>query len=278
MVGLQALAAARALGAIDRPPVLFRLPGLPAVVGGAYRVAADLCEVRVLPWSEATPARPFAPAGGFARVIDLRDFAFDPGFRGVAMIDYFLARLGLDLGRVPPELRRNAWLAARLRPSPPQPGYVLVCPHSSMPLRDMPEPLHAALLEWLAVHAGRRILTQGLPVPGTEAVARAGDFAGLCALVAGASLIVTTDTAMVHLADAFGVWTVALFTTHRPEWRMRDYPRCRALHFPVPGLPEALEFARSAADEVAAAAAWPPLEALQPVLSRLLSATAPPVR
>ena len=94
------------------------------------------------------------PRPTFARTIDLRDFAFDPAFRGVAMIDFFLARLGLDPARVPAGLRRNAWLAPRLRPAPAARGYVLVCPRTSMALRDMPAALHADLLHWLAAHAG----------------------------------------------------------------------------------------------------------------------------
>jgi ADP-heptose:LPS heptosyltransferase len=114
------------------------------------------------------------------------------------------------------------------------------------------------------------VLTQGTPLAGTSAAPVAEDFAALCALVAGASLVISADTAMVHLADACTVPCLALFTTHRPEWRVRDYPLCRALHFPVPGLPEALEFARSPADEAAAQAAWPNLDALLPALEAML--------
>lgn len=267
---MQALAAAQALGALPVPAVLFRLPGLPAVVQGAYAAAADFCTVRTLPWAAATPARPFAGAAGFARVIDLRDFAFAPGFRGVAMIDFFLARLGLDPARVPAALRRNAWLAPRFSPAVPRGGYVLVCPRTSMRLRDMPAALHADLLHWLAAAAGRPVLTQGVPVPGTVAAPPVDDFGALCALVAGAALVVSADTAMVHLADAFAVPCLALFTTHRPEWRMRDYRLCRALHVPVTGLPEALEFARSPADDAAAQAAWPPFATVQPALAAML--------
>ncbi|HET9018020.1 MAG TPA: glycosyltransferase family 9 protein [Acetobacteraceae bacterium] len=251
-------------------PVLFRLPGLSAAVRGTY-AAADFAETRVLPWEHATPDRPFPHAVGFARVIDLRDFAFDPGFRGVAMIDFFLDRLGLDPAAVPSTLRRNAWLAARLPPPPAGRGHVLVCPRSSMALRDIPATLHAGLLRWLLAHAGQPVLTQGVPIQGVTAAPWAGNFASLCALVAGAACVVSADTAMVHLADGFGVPTLALFTTHRPDWRVRDYPLCRALHFPAPGLPEALEFARGPEDEAAAAAAWPPLDALVPELEALLS-------
>lgn len=257
VVGVQALAAALGLGALPGKPVLFRLPGLSPIVQGLYAAAADLADIRTLPWDEATPERPFPLAAGFARVIDLRDFAFDPAFRGVAMIDFFLRHLGLDPAGVPRALRRNAWLAPRL-PAPPLPGlpagYVLVCPRTSMALRDMPEAVYATILDALA-ETGLPVLTQGEPRPGALAAPVAADFAALCRLVAGARAVVSADTAMPHLADAYGVPCLAFFTTHRPEWRVRDYPLCRSVHLPA-DLPPALEFARSPADAAAAEAAW----------------------
>jgi hypothetical protein len=86
---------------------------------------------------------------------------------------------------------------------------------------------------------------------------RETSLAGLCGLVASAGLIVSTDTAMVHLADAFSVPCRAFFTTHQPEWRVRDYPLCRVVHLPA-ALPAALEFARGDDDRRAALAAWFP--------------------
>ncbi len=246
IIGLQALAAATALGALPAPPVLFRLPGLPAMVAAPYAAAADLAAVADLPWDAAEPAHPWPGAAGFARVTDLRDFAFDPEFRGTAMIDYFLRRLGLDPAAVPPALRRNAWLAPRLRPEPGSRGHVLVCPRTNSPLRDMPEPVHAHVLSWLAGRAP--VLTQASLPP-------ARSLAELCGLVAGARLVVSADTAMVHLADAMGVPCLAFFTTHRPDWRVRDYPLCRPVHLDA-GLPPALEFARGPADIAACRAAW----------------------
>ncbi len=254
---MQALAAALERGALTGRPVLFRLPGLSPIVQGVYAAAADLADVRTLPWDDATPERPFPQAAGFARAIDLRDFAFDPAFRGVAMIDFFLGRLGLEPATVPPGSRRNAWLAPRL-PAPPRPdlppGYVLVCPRTSMPLRDMPDEVHAAILDALT-GAGLPVATQGPPRPGVLSAPQAASFTALCGLVAGARAVVSADTAMPHLADAYGVPCLAFFTTHRPEWRVRDYPLCRPIHLPA-DLPPALEFARAPADVVAARAAW----------------------
>ncbi len=246
IIGLQALAAATELGALPARPALFRLPGLPAMVAAPYAAAADLAGVAELPWDAAEPAHPWPGAAGFARVVDIRDFAFDPAFRGVAMIDYFLRRLGLDPEAVPAGLRRNAWLAPRVAPETGARGHVLVCPRTNSPLRDMPAEAHARILSWLAGRAP--VLTQAELPP-------ARSLAALCGLVAGAQLVVSADTAMVHLADAMGVPCLAFFTTHRPEWRVRDYPLCRAVHLD-PGLPPALEFPRGEADAAACRAAW----------------------
>lgn len=258
IIGVQALSAALELGAIAEKPVLFRLPGLPDMVQGVYRAAAGLCEVRDLPWDLAAPDQPFPPASRFARVIDIRDFAFDPAFCGVAMIDYFLRALGLDPAAVPPALRRNAWLAQSIEvaspPSLPR-GYALVCPRTSMALRTMPEEAHRAVVTALA-GLGLPVVTQGEPQSGAIAAPAPADFPALCGLVAGAALMVSADTAMPHLADAFAVPCLTFFTTHRPEWRMRDYPHARAIHLPPAGFPEALEFSRGPEDEAAARQAW----------------------
>lgn len=256
IIGLQALDAARALGALgDHEPVLFRRrPELGPTVAALYRlVDARVAAVRPLPfrWTGAAPKA----------VIDMRDVAFDPPFRGMAMIDYFLGYFGLDPASVPAALKRNRWLAPVARPRLPAGlgRYALVCPRASMALRDMPEPVHRRIIEHL-LDLGLPVVTQG-PVPaGFEAapvrsMPRTGTLDALFGLVAGAVLVVSTDTATVHLADAFGVPCLAFFVTHRPEWRVRDYPLCRPIHVPA-ALPPALEFARDAADVAAARAAW----------------------
>ncbi len=243
-------------GALPGPPVLFRLPGLAPLVQQTYR-AADFCEVRDLPWAYETPDTPFLPAAAFARTIDIREFAFDPAFRGVAMNDYFLRALGVDPASVAPTAKRIAWLAPRLQPTPAEaPGYVLVCPKTSMALRDMPPEIHAAIVAWLLA-AGHRVVTQGEAPPGALAAPSCETLADLAGLVAGAHAVVSADTAMPHLADAYSVACLAFFTTHRPEWRVRDYKLCRTVHLPT-GLPDALEFSRGPEDVAAARAAWFP--------------------
>jgi hypothetical protein len=260
IVGLQALHLAIRVGAVPPRPLLFRLPGLPRMVE-AVHAAADFADIRTLAWEFATPGRPLDLDEAVARVIDIRDFAFDPEFQCRAMIDFFLQRLGVAPEQVPAGWRRNSWLASRVRMTRPAlpSGYILVCPKASMRLRDMPDEIHAHILR-RAVTLGP-VVTQGA-VPDAfsrdiihlEPCATLDD---LCGVVRHARWIISTDTGMVHLADAFGVGCLAFFPTHRPEWRVRDYPRTLSFELPT-RLPRGIEFARDPGDYALARSSWFP--------------------
>jgi Glycosyltransferase family 9 (heptosyltransferase) len=260
IVGLQALQLAIRVGVVPSRPLLFRLPGLPTMVE-AVHAAADFADIRTLPPEFATPARPIDLGEAVTRVIDIRDFAFDPEFQCRAMIDFFLQRLGVAAEKLPAGWRRNSWLASRVRPARPAlpSGYVLVCPKASTRLREMPDEVHAHILR--RTLALGPVVTQGA-VPDAfsrdvihlEPCATLGE---LCGIVRHARWIISTDTGMVHLADAFGVACLAFFPTHRPEWRVRDYPR--TLSFELSSrLPRGIEFARGPGDYVLARSSWFP--------------------
>jgi ADP-heptose:LPS heptosyltransferase len=158
-------------------------------------------------------------------------------------------------------------------------GYVLVCPNASIALRDMPGAVHEALLTRLAGRGWGPVVTQGPALAGAVTMPRCASIAELCAFVAGARAVISTDTAMVHLADAFSIPCLTFMTTHAPAMRVRDYPLCRAVHLPVAGLPENTEFVRGEADIVAAQAAWfpdgPGLGWLDRALDQFAPATLP---
>ncbi len=268
IIGLQALLVARSRGAVQGRVVLGRRePPAKPLVPQLYQRAGDLAEVVPLD---------AAPRDG--RVIDIRDFALDPGFARVSMIDYFLAKLGVDPAVVPAAEKRNGWLAPRLGPLPdlglPR-DYVLVCPKASIALRDMPDEPYAALLRGLKARGLPAVVTQGEALDGAIAAPHCERLEALASLVAGARAVVSTDTAILHIADAYSVPCLALMTTHRPEWRVRDYPRCVAIHLAVTGVPESAEFVRGEEDLQAVRAAWfpdgPALAWIGPALDQFMA-------
>jgi hypothetical protein len=260
IIGLQALSVAIRVGAIPTRAMLLRLPHLPAMVQAIYSVA-DFARRRTLPWEFSNTDRRFDPDGPTAGVIDLRDFAFDPGFQQTSMIDYFLERLGVSASSIPTGCKRNTWLAPRVIPSKPgfPPDYILVCPNSSTRLRDMPAAIHEHILqEALGTgpvvtqgHAPRNLAGHAIHAESCKTLE------DLCGLVCHARLIISTDTAMVHLADAFDVPCLAFFPTHRPEWRVRDYPKCCPVALGS-ALPPGIEFSRGSRDEELAHKSWFP--------------------
>jgi glycosyl transferase family 9 (putative heptosyltransferase) len=260
IIGLQALHLAMRLAAVPAPPTLFRLGNLPPLIQSMHMLA-DIADIKTLAAERAMPGSEFEGADGYDQTIDIRDFAFAPDFQRTSMIDFFLRRLGVAPQFVPPALKRNSWLAPRVVPESstwPR-GYVLVCPRSSTPLRDMPDEIHHDILRQLAVQCP--LVTQGsVPADLADEVLHApacATFTELCTLVRHARWVISTDTAMVHLADAFEVPCLAFFPTHRPEWRVRDYPRCVPIALRST-LPPGLEFARGANDHALARSAWFP--------------------
>ena len=260
IIGLQALHLSMRIGITPSRPTLFRLPDLAPMVQSVHAVA-DFADIRTLPRGYATPETRFEGADDFEQVIDIRDFAFDPDFLRTSMIDFFLRRLGVEAQIIPSHLKRNAWLAPRIAPQPSiwPDGYILVCPRSSTPLRDMPDEIHRSILRQVAA-IGPSVTQGDVPPELAGDVAHAPECAtleDLCALVRNASWVISTDTGMVHLADAFEVPCLAFFPTHHPEWRVRDYPRCVPIALRS-ALPPGLEFARGPHDHVIAQRAWFP--------------------
>jgi hypothetical protein len=94
IIGLQPLSVAIRIGAIPTRATLFRLPHLPVMVQAIYSVA-EFARLRT-PWEFSGRDRPINRHSLGRRVVDLRDFAFDPGFQQTSMIDFFLQQFDLD--------------------------------------------------------------------------------------------------------------------------------------------------------------------------------------
>ena len=128
VIGLQALSVAQSVCHFPKP-CLFRWQGL-GIVDGVYQLASDLADIQALE-PDWPPIEAHDLKNNFDQVIDMRDFALNPGFRGVSMIDFFLDKLRVDKERVPSAMKQNDWLARRANPIRPTNlplDYVLFCP------------------------------------------------------------------------------------------------------------------------------------------------------
>ncbi len=101
---------------------------------------------------------------------------------------------------------------------------------SKSDLKKWPAASFARLLDRFALENGCRIALAGDKNDAVDAANVAAlmktkpfdltgktDFAGLCSLISGASLVVTNDSAPLHVADALGIPTVAIFGPTDPR-------------------------------------------------------------
>ncbi len=166
---------------------------------------------------------------------DLSGMLDRPAFKQMPTIDFFLAALGVDPASVSAEQKRNRVLV----PEPIQAEidtalaglgerFVLLHPASSTPLRDMPVPIMSRLLDELAQRTDLQIASlHPLPV----AAERYADLSSLfrshqhfCAVIRRAAGLLTIDTSAYHIADAFDVPSLVIFTTVPPERWTVYYP------------------------------------------------------
>ncbi|MDR5751435.1 MULTISPECIES: ADP-heptose--LPS heptosyltransferase [unclassified Caballeronia] len=233
IIGLTALFAIRKrYPSIDI--TLYRPARAPRYVQRLYELAAPMIgSVRDLPVTLDALARDDLK-------IDIGNHLFWPAFAAWPMIDFFLWALGMSAADIPAAEKRNAWLADLPLPRRPQThdDYVLFCPSASTPVRSIPAPMHARLVERLWQRFA-------LPVKGfgpldhphyTDVAPLAPDTADFLAWVKHARYLMTSDTASLHIAAGFDVPATAFFTTIAADLRARDYARCHALKVALPGL------------------------------------------
>lgn len=175
-------------------------------------------------------------------ILDLGDFAYWPEFDALPMVDFFAWALGLDAEQLREETRRNAWLKDLPLPALPAPWadapYVLFAPHASSPLRAIPERLRVAFVEALAQRHRQPVLGFG-PVAHPaylDISAWSRSTAEFMAWIADANMLVSADSAAVHIAAGFDVPTLAGFVSIDPMLRTAGYPHCMAIDLRHPTL------------------------------------------
>ena len=110
---------------------------------------------------------------------------------------------------------------------------LLFHPTASGELRSIPEGRIAEMLQEIIAHSDYRIVTV-VPIPFrhervTSLADKSKSFQHLCAIVSRMDAIVTVDTSIYHIADAFNVPALALFTTIDPGLRVKYYPTVKGM-------------------------------------------------
>ncbi|TJZ66658.1 glycosyltransferase family 9 protein [Chitiniphilus eburneus] len=238
----------------ERPDLalhMYRSPHTPAYVEALYAL---------VPWL-ATHYLPRTLADfDHGVLIDLADFMYRPAFDRLPMIDFFLDSLGLDPARMPPVDKANRWLRQVMLPTLPEGwprDYLLLCPDASSPLRRMPANIAADIAREL-IACGHAVLGFGaLPVPGYRDIsAWAVDLRHLLAALAGATGVIATDSAPIHLAAGFDRPCLAFFMGIDPALRVRDYPHCQPVQLDHQARLAGLHHADTAWQLEEAAACW----------------------
>jgi len=214
---------------------LLQAAHLPPAVAGLHDLCASWLETRRLPL-------PLASIPDDALLIDLADFAYWPGFAGQSLHAFFARALGFDEGSLDSATLGNRWLRVLPLPQLPPPwtesAYVLLASRSSSPLRDIPPDVQLRLSEF-AWQRYRLPIASFVPLahPAVHNIGPlAPDTAHFLAWIRGAEMLVSTDTAAVHVAAGFDVPTLAGFVCVDPALRVATYGHCHALDLRTPQL------------------------------------------
>jgi hypothetical protein len=236
IIGLSAIAAVKARFPHVRVHV-YRPGRAPRYVEDIYALALglviDRCEA--LPYSLAR-----LPVD--ETIIDVGNHLFWPRFSDTPMIDFFLDALGVEPSTVALSHKCNEWLRSlpnNGRTSARKQGaYALFSPSASTPLRSIPESVRTQLVDAVYRKYGMAVLGFG-PVdhPAYRNITpESTSTEAFLEWIAGASFVMTGDSAAVHIAAGFGVTTLAFFSSIEPQLRVRDYAHCHSVTLDVPTL------------------------------------------
>jgi hypothetical protein len=211
---------------------IYRPARAPRYVQRLYELASPLSgDVVELPV-------PLASLPGDALKIDIGNHLYWPRFAWMPMIDFFLWAMGVNPGDVPAHDKQNRWLRELPLPAVSSDPYVFLCATASTPVRSIPEPVRAKIVERMWDAFGLPVLGSG-PVDHPRYVdisPQSPDTADFFAWVRHARHLVTSDTAALHVAAGFDVPATAIFTTIAARLRARDYPHCVPIELGLPHL------------------------------------------
>lgn len=158
-------------------------------------------------------------------------------------VDFFLKQFGIDYWKIEPARKRNnIYLNKEIVDELDSDigilkndgrKLLLFHPTASGDLRSIPEKRIAETMEEIIANSDYRIITV-VPIPFqhervTSLTEKSKSFQHLCAIVSRMDAIVTVDTSIYHIADAFNVPALVLFTTIDPGLRVKYYPTVKGM-------------------------------------------------
>lgn len=187
------------------------------------------------------PVERFAARDAF---FDLSGLLDRPGVETTPLVDFLLGLMGVDSGsitaarkrnriNIPEDIEQQAENAIHDRAG----RYVLLHPLSSNVLRDMPLETFTELTHGVVEETGCQVATV---VRGPRVHPNQVDLSDIswrgypwfCSIVRQAVGMVTVDTSAYHIADAFNVPAVVIFSTILPRLRVAYYPSVEGMLLP----------------------------------------------
>jgi len=153
------------------------------------------------------------------------------------MVDFYLAKFGIDPATIPPLHKRNLIQLNKEADQSVIPTLtnlrtkgklLLFHPQTSSPTRSIPPDQYPRFLQYLIEKTDYFIISitpisfENDRFQDISTISKS--FHELCSIVAHCNAILCADTAIYHIADAFNIPTVALFSSIDPPLRIRYYP------------------------------------------------------
>ncbi|RJR45970.1 MAG: lipopolysaccharide heptosyltransferase family protein [Desulfobacteraceae bacterium] len=180
-------------------------------------------------------------------VVDFSESLQSPDFNSMNLTDYFLKRFGIDNGGCANKAPRLLLPCSggtskvckamdRLRKRVRSERIVLLQGRSSNPLRDLPEELLTHVAEsfpdigFVSPDAFSALHSDAVRLRNIEDMSPwVSSLEEYMNLVASCDAVVSTDTAAYHLAEAFGIPSLALFGPISSDLRIRYYRKAQAI-------------------------------------------------
>lgn len=174
--------------------------------------------------------------------IDLGDLLMRDSFGIQPMIDFFYEAFSLDASTIPLENKRMKYglsndlkdrMACKMREVSGGKPVLLFHHTATTPIREMPD-VHARriisdIIDKSVFHVVTARPLEFQHERFTDISSESKTLDDFAAIIANAHALVSVDTVAYHLADAFSVPSVVIFTSINPDLRIRYYPYAQSI-------------------------------------------------